>query len=148
MFTDLRFCSYIQGPDSADPQTPPATCQTIAVPLCSDLPYTDTALPNVFDHKTQHEADMELQQFYPLVKVRCSPHLKPFLCSVYTPECAAGKVRPPCRTLCEQARSGCESLMNRFGMRWPPKLGCEAFTTESCEHVSLHFVTPLIVMCP
>ncbi|XP_034467512.1 uncharacterized protein LOC117777094 [Hippoglossus hippoglossus] len=123
-----------QGQDSVDAQTSLATCQTITVPLCNDLPYTDTALPNVFGHKTQQEADMELQQFYPLVKVRCSPHLKPFLCSVYTPECVAGKVRPPCRTLCEQARSGCESLMNRFGFTWPAKLGCEAFTMESCEH--------------
>ncbi|XP_019961338.1 uncharacterized protein [Paralichthys olivaceus] len=127
-------CEHIQGPDSVDAQTPLPTCQMINVPLCKDLPYTETALPNVLGHKTQEEAGLELHQFYPLVKVECSPHLKPFLCSVYTPECVAGKVRPPCRTLCEQARSGCESLMNKFGLQWPENLRCEAFTLESCEH--------------
>ncbi|GAA6217176.1 uncharacterized protein LOC109641343 [Lates japonicus] len=109
-------------------------CQPISVPLCQDLPYTQTALPNALGHKTQEDASMEINQFVSLVKVQCSPHLKPFLCSVYTPECVAGKVRSPCRTLCEQARSGCESLMNKFGFSWPESLRCDTFTTESCEN--------------
>ncbi|XP_067456533.1 uncharacterized protein [Thunnus thynnus] len=111
-----------------------ATCQPITVPLCAGLPYTETVLPNILGHKTQDDAGLEIHQFYPLVKVQCSPHLKPFLCSVYTPECVSGKARPPCRTLCEQARSGCEPLMTKFGFRWPETLRCEAFTTESCGH--------------
>ncbi|KAI3361382.1 hypothetical protein L3Q82_012937, partial [Scortum barcoo] len=111
-----------------------ATCQAITVPLCKNLPYTETAMPNALGHRTQDSASLEINQFYPLVKVECSPHLKPFLCSVYTPECASGKVRPPCRKLCEQARSGCEPLMSKFGFKWPENLKCEAFTTESCEH--------------
>uniref|UniRef100_A0A8D3DZY9 FZ domain-containing protein n=1 Tax=Scophthalmus maximus TaxID=52904 RepID=A0A8D3DZY9_SCOMX len=119
-------------------------------------------------HFGQSQAGQEVHQFYPLVKVDCSPQLKPFLCSVYTPDCVAGKPRPPCRTLCEQARSGCESLMNKFGfvwpealrtlceqarsgcesvmnkfgLKWPEVLSCEAFTTESCEHVSLTSLLP------
>ncbi|TDH11279.1 hypothetical protein EPR50_G00059200 [Perca flavescens] len=111
-----------------------ATCEPISVPLCVGLPYTETVLPNALGHKSQEDAGMEIHQFYPLVKVECSPHLKPFLCSVYTPECVSGTPRPPCRTLCEKARYGCESLMNKFGFRWPEALRCEAFTTESCEH--------------
>ncbi|KAA8579067.1 hypothetical protein FQN60_018808 [Etheostoma spectabile] len=110
------------------------TCEPISVPLCVGLPYTETVLPNVLGHKSQDEARMEIHQFYPLVKVECSPHLKPFLCSVYTPECVSGSPRPPCRTLCDKARAGCESLMNKFGFQWPEKLRCEAFTTDSCEH--------------
>ncbi|XP_051261360.1 uncharacterized protein LOC127366462 isoform X3 [Dicentrarchus labrax] len=113
--------------------TSPATCQTITVPLCNGLPYTETILPNILGHRTQEVAGMELHQFVPLVKVQCSPHLKSFLCSVYTPKCVSGQPRPPCRTLCEQARSGCESLMNKFDVMWPESLRCEAFTTESCE---------------
>ncbi|XP_070821650.1 uncharacterized protein [Chaetodon trifascialis] len=115
-------------------QTPAAACQAITVPLCNDLPYTETVMPNVLGHKTQDDAALEAHQFHPLVKVECSTHLKPFLCSVYTPECVSGRPRPPCRTLCEHAKSGCESLMNRFGFQWPDALRCEAFTTESCEH--------------
>ncbi|KAM9852643.1 uncharacterized protein ACBR49_005704 [Aulostomus maculatus] len=111
-----------------------ARCQPITVPLCRDLPYTDTVMPNVLGHKTQEEASLQMHSFYPVVKVECSPHLKTLLCSVYTPECLSGKARPPCRTLCEQTRSACEPLMKNFGLAWPEALKCEMFTTESCEH--------------
>ncbi|XP_041799354.1 uncharacterized protein LOC121611050 isoform X2 [Chelmon rostratus] len=113
---------------------PAAACEPITVPLCKDLPYTETVLPNILGHTSQDDAGLEIYQFASLVKVECSTHLKPFLCSVYTPECVSGKPRPPCRTLCEHAKSGCESLMNKFSFRWPESLRCEAFTTESCEH--------------
>ncbi len=134
---------FFQGQNNPLHPTPtlPATCQVITVPLCRDLLYTETVLPNILDHKTQVEAALEMHQFEAFVKVGCSPQLKPFLCSVYTPECVSGKPRPPCRTLCEQARSGCESLMSKLSVPWPEALRCEAFTTESCEHVSL-FLTP------
>ncbi|XP_038566327.1 uncharacterized protein LOC119896950 [Micropterus salmoides] len=125
-------CEQVQ--DTSFALTSLAACQPITVPLCKDLPYTETVLPNILHHKTQDEAGLEMHQFAPLVQVACSPYLKPFLCSVYTPECVSGKPRPPCRTICEHARSGCESLMNRFGVQWPEALRCEAFTTESCEH--------------
>uniref|UniRef100_A0A665T9I3 FZ domain-containing protein n=1 Tax=Echeneis naucrates TaxID=173247 RepID=A0A665T9I3_ECHNA len=94
-------------------------------------------MPNLLGHSTQEEAALEVQSFASFVKVDCSPHLKQFLCSVYTPECMLGKSRPPCRKLCEQARSGCESLMNKFGFQWPEALRCEAFPTDSCQEVSL-----------
>ncbi|XP_068425090.1 uncharacterized protein [Clinocottus analis] len=125
-------CEGIHGVDS--PQTPSASCQVISVPLCRDLSYTDTVLPNVLGHATQEEAGTEVFQFAPLVKLGCSTHMKPFLCSVYTPECVSGTARPPCRTVCERALSDCQPLMNKFGLRWPDSLRCEAFTTESCEH--------------
>lgn len=115
----------------------PATCQPITVPLCKNLPYTETIMPNMLGHKTQEEAGLEVHQFFPLVKVECSPHLGPFLCSVYTPKCVSGKAKPPCRRLCEQVKLGCESLMNRFGFTWPDSLRCEKFGTEACEDVSL-----------
>ncbi|XP_041799352.1 uncharacterized protein LOC121611050 isoform X1 [Chelmon rostratus] len=125
-------CEHVQ--DVGLTPTPAAACEPITVPLCKDLPYTETVLPNILGHTSQDGAGLEVHQFAPLVKVECSTHLKPFLCSVYTPECVSGKPRPPCRTLCEHAKSGCESLMNRFGFQWPESLRCEAFTTESCEH--------------
>uniref|UniRef100_A0A8C9Z7Q9 FZ domain-containing protein n=1 Tax=Sander lucioperca TaxID=283035 RepID=A0A8C9Z7Q9_SANLU len=107
-----------------------ATCEPISVPLCVGLPYTETVLPNALGHKSQGDASMEIHQFYPLVKVECSPHLRPFLCSIYTPECVSGTPRPPCRTLCEMARSGCEGLMNSFGLSWPDELQCNLFPEE------------------
>ncbi|XP_042354170.1 atrial natriuretic peptide-converting enzyme-like [Plectropomus leopardus] len=122
----------VQGPNVSP--TPPGTCQPITVPLCSDLLYADTIMPNILGHASQEDAALEIHQFFPLVKVGCSPHLKTFLCSVYTPKCVSGRAQAPCRTLCEQARSGCESLMNKFGFQWPESMRCEAFSTESCEN--------------
>ena len=34
---------------------------------------------------------------------------------------------PPCRSLCESAREGCEELLNRIGFDWPESLQCERF---------------------
>ncbi|XP_074509017.1 uncharacterized protein LOC141778565 isoform X2 [Sebastes fasciatus] len=133
----LPTSNCVQGPVitvAPTPAAPAATCQPITVSLCSDQPYSETVLPNILGHTTQEDAGLVLQTFAPLIQVGCSTHLKPFLCSVYTPKCVLGKAQPPCRTLCEQARSGCESLMNKIGLQWPEPLRCEAFTTDSCEH--------------
>ncbi|XP_024123763.1 uncharacterized protein LOC112143791 isoform X2 [Oryzias melastigma] len=115
------------------PTVPATTCQRITVPLCADLPYTETIMPNILGHKTQEDAGLAVHQFVPFVEVECSRHLKPFLCSVYTPKCVSGRRQAPCRALCEQARSGCEPLMRKFGFPWPNALNCEAFTSEYCE---------------
>ncbi|XP_020511902.1 atrial natriuretic peptide-converting enzyme [Labrus bergylta] len=125
------------------PAAAAATCETITVPLCKDLPYTETIMPNLIGHKSQVEAGLDMQQFSSLVRVGCSPQLKPFLCSLFAPECEAGEARPPCRTLCEQARSGCESLMNKFEVQWPESFQCDKFTTESCERRPA-FILPTI----
>lgn len=111
---------------------PPPACQPIMVPICKDQPYSQTVLPNSLGHRSQDEASLELHFFAPLLHVGCSNQLKPFLCSVYTPECVHGQARPPCRTLCEQARASCEPHLKGFGFQWPAGLRCEAFGTDSC----------------
>ncbi|XP_077453725.1 uncharacterized protein LOC144072521 [Stigmatopora argus] len=124
----------VQAPQA--PPAPPTTsplCQPISIPLCQDISYAQTIMPNSLGHMSQEDAGLEVHQFYPLVKVQCSPQLKPFLCSVYVPECRAGTVRSPCKSQCEKARAGCESLMNKFGFQWPERLNCENFSTYSCE---------------
>lgn len=69
-----------------------------------------------------------MHQFFPLVKVKCSQQLKFFLCTMYVPVCTVlPKAIPPCRSLCVQARTGCETLMNKFGFEWPPSLNCDQF---------------------
>ncbi|XP_061144583.1 uncharacterized protein LOC133160692 isoform X2 [Syngnathus typhle] len=108
-------------------------CQTVTIPLCKDLTYSQTIMPNILGHATQEEAGLEMYQFAPLVRIQCSPQLKPFLCSVYVPECKAGNRLAPCKTKCEQARAGCEPLMNTFGFQWPASLNCENFSTYSCD---------------
>jgi frizzled 1/7 len=47
---------------------------------------------------------------------------------MYVPVCTVlEEALPPCRSLCNEARSGCEHLMNRFGFQWPENLECSRF---------------------
>ncbi|CAH2282413.1 frizzled-1 [Pelobates cultripes] len=103
-------------------------CQPISIPLCTDIAYNQTIMPNLLGHTNQEDAGLEVHQFYPLVKVHCSPELKFFLCSMYAPVCTVlEQALPPCRSLCDRARQGCEALMNKFGFQWPETLRCEKF---------------------
>lgn len=106
-------------------------CEPITIPLCKDIQYNETIMPNLLNHQSQKDAGMEVHQFFPLVKVRCSPYLKFFLCAMYVPVCTVLEdALPPCRSLCIQARNGCETLMNKFGFRWPEALECNKFPTS------------------
>lgn len=42
---------------------------------------------------------------------------------------------PPCRSLCEAARTGCESLINKFGFTWPENLNCGQFPHKSQDNM-------------
>jgi hypothetical protein len=59
---------------------------TLTVPMCKDIGYTMTQFPNSLGHTRQHEAGLEAHQFYPLVKINCSEHLKEFICALYFPK--------------------------------------------------------------
>ena len=108
-------------------------CEDIHISLCQDLPYNRTMFPNILSHASQDEAHLELQQFIPFVNAECSKELKPFLCSIFLPQCSSkGFITAPCKALCLNAREGCETFMNRIGMRWPEKLSCDNLPEDSC----------------
>ncbi|ELT94235.1 hypothetical protein CAPTEDRAFT_101526, partial [Capitella teleta] len=103
-------------------------CEPITIPLCKELEYNLTIMPNLLNHQKQDDAGLEVHQFFPLVKVRCSPYLKFFLCTMYVPVCTLiEEPIPPCRGLCLHAKNGCEGLMNKFGFQWPDTLDCDQF---------------------
>ncbi|XP_062852955.1 frizzled-7b isoform X1 [Trichomycterus rosablanca] len=111
-------------------------CQPISIPLCTDIQYNQTIMPNLLGHTNQEDAGLEVHQFYPLVKVQCSTDLKFFLCSMYAPVCTVlEQAIPPCRSLCERARQGCEALMNKFGFQWPERLRCENFPVHGAGEI-------------
>ncbi|CAH1244893.1 FGFR3 [Branchiostoma lanceolatum] len=114
----------------------PAKCEPITIPLCKDLDYTTASFPNHLGHVKQEDAGLDVHQFFPLVKVQCSPYFKKFLCSMYAPPCDlqrnATPLRP-CRSLCQAAKSGCEELMRKFGFQWPEKLDCGSLPTSDVE---------------
>lgn len=86
-----------------------------------------THFPNEMNHETQEEAGLEVHQFWPLVEIKCSPDLKFFLCSMYTPICIEDyhKPLPVCRSVCERAREGCEPIMEQYSFKWPERMNCE-----------------------
>ncbi|XP_031148332.1 frizzled-8-like [Sander lucioperca] len=102
-------------------------CQEISVPLCKGIGYNYTYMPNQFNHDTQDEAGLEVHQFWPLVEIKCSPDLRFFLCSMYTPICLEDykKPLPPCRSVCERAKAGCAPLMRQYGFPWPDRMRCD-----------------------
>lgn len=104
-------------------------CEEISVPMCRNLQYNMTSMPNQFNHETQHEAAMEAHQFWALVEINCAKELKFFLCSMYTPICLPNYKQPvkACRSVCVRARMGCEQYMKKFGFEWPDHMNCELF---------------------
>nr|AAC77361.1 frizzled-8 [Xenopus laevis] len=127
----LVLVSGLQGSQSAAAKE--LSCQEITVPLCKDIGYNYTYMPNQFNHDTQDEAGMEVHQFWPLVVIHCSPDLKFFLCSMYTPICLEDykKPLPPCRSVCERARAGCAPLMRQYGFAWPDRMRCDRLPEQS-----------------
>lgn len=80
---------------------------------------------------------MEVHQFFPLVKIDCSPDLNFFLCSLYAPLCTILDFPiPPCRSLCESARA-CESVMHKFDFTWPENLECSKFPEDNTEELCI-----------
>ena len=84
------------------------------------------------------QAGLEVHQFWPLVKIQCSPDLRFFLCSMYTPICLPSYTRPlpACRSLCERAKLGCLPVMQKYGFEWPKRMSCSKLPeyggTELC----------------
>ncbi|XP_046907304.1 uncharacterized protein LOC124488630 [Hypomesus transpacificus] len=107
-------------------------CELITVPMCQNLSYNQTTMPNTLGHKSQSEVTVQIAALEPLVKSVCSAELRFFLCSVHTPQCVEGVAQRPCRSLCERVRQQCQSLLEKPGMSWPHQLTCDSFPEKSC----------------
>jgi len=46
-----------------------ARCEPITIPLCKDIQYNETIMPNLLNHQRQEDAGIEVHAFFPLVKV-------------------------------------------------------------------------------
>lgn len=102
-------------------------CEEITIPMCRNIGYNYTYMPNPFNHDTQEEAALEAHQFWPLVEIHCSVDLKFFLCSMYAPICMPRypKYLPACKSVCERAKNGCAPLMRKYGFAWPERMNCD-----------------------
>jgi len=67
------FCSAISSIDQERPGE--GRCQEIAIPLCKDIGYNLTVMPNLMGHEDQSEAAIKLHEFAPLIEFGCHSHL-------------------------------------------------------------------------
>jgi frizzled protein 1/7 len=42
-------------------------CEPITIPLCKEIRYNETIMPNLLNHQKQEDAGLEVHQFFPLV---------------------------------------------------------------------------------
>lgn len=107
------------------------SCQPVTVSFCQDVGYNMSLYPT------------GMSRFYRsrlgrIVDTDCSPEIRAFLCSVYSPECVSAEQNniPPCRMLCERVMRDCEPVLIGKGIGWPKKIVCEQYPILSCANVS------------
>ena len=119
--------------------SPAGTCEELQDPLCGDLGYNMTYMPNSLE-QSQEEAGRTLDSWTPLLHHNCSKSLRPLLCFTYLPPCIQ-EVRidtimreirtsepaqlPACRELCQKVHDDCEAVMRLMGFGWPQTLECD-----------------------
>lgn len=110
-------------------------CERITIPMCIDLKYNMTSMPNLVGHSNQNDAGVSVHEFIPLVQYNCSPLLKFFLCSLYAPMCTEQVeetlVIPPCRSMCLSVKERCEPVLKKFNFPWPDILSCDNLPIQS-----------------
>nr|AQT19762.1 hypothetical protein Smed-fzd-1 [Schmidtea mediterranea] len=110
-----------------DPYNQP-NCEKIKVPACQGLLYQMTIFPNHMLHSTQDEAALEINEYVPLMRIKCHGSLQLFLCSLYFPVCTImKKALPPCRSLCLQIKKECEPILKKFYFKWPQSMSCDLY---------------------
>lgn len=105
------------------------TCEPIQIPMCQSMPYNMTRMPNLLHHSSQENAKLSIEQFEKLLEQNCSDVLLFFLCAMYAPICTVNfqpEPIPPCRSVCERARAGCERIVNEHNVSWPEYLDCSS----------------------
>eukprot|EP00794_Sanderia_malayensis_P017367 gene17367-19105_t len=117
----------------------PMKCERITIPLCQKIQYNLTYVPNMFNHPTQTDAALHAHQFWPLVRINCSPDLKLFICSTHAPVCEENYGKPllPCRSFCERVRDACSPIIKKHGMSWPEYLDCDKFPEKTHKTVCM-----------
>ncbi|GAB6029468.1 Frizzled-10 [Chamberlinius hualienensis] len=116
-------------------------CERITIPLCRDMPYNMTRMPNLMENSKQAEAGIRIHEYKPLIEYGCSKHLKFFLCSLFAPMCTeqVDVPIPSCRALCEEVRDSCLPVMQRFSFPWPAMLNCSRFPVPEKNGLCMQF---------
>lgn len=119
-----------------------------------NLPYNTTSFPNFLGHQSQRESSVswESSLFPALVQTGCYQFLMFYACTLLVPKCDPLTMRrvPPCRSvsaalvlgggsasdpppgrsLCQNAKGRCESVLSIVGLQWPEDSDCTQFPEE------------------
>ncbi|CAL4122163.1 unnamed protein product [Meganyctiphanes norvegica] len=122
----------------------PRSCERITVPMCKEMPYNKTRMPNLLGHFTQNEAAIHVHEFMPMVNLGCSKYLRFFLCSLYAPMCTTVSGTdipsiPSCKSICLEVKSTCLPLLQSLNYTWPAPLECERLPTPSDGGLCMEF---------
>ena len=103
-------------------------CEPIQIEICRSMQWNMTSMPNLLSHSTQQNAVLSIEPWKELLDTGCSDVLLFFLCAMYAPICTMhfSEPVPPCKSVCQTAKSGCEPIMNQYNVSWPTNLDCIA----------------------
>uniref|UniRef100_A0A8C9DTE9 Atrial natriuretic peptide-converting enzyme n=1 Tax=Prolemur simus TaxID=1328070 RepID=A0A8C9DTE9_PROSS len=111
-----------------------SACTNITHVQCQMLPYHATPAP-LFSIVKNMDMEKFLKFFTYLHRLSCYQHIMLFGCSLAFPECIIdGDDRRgllPCRSFCEAAREGCESVLGMINYTWPDFLKCSQFQNQT-----------------
>uniref|UniRef100_A0A0K0DXJ0 Frizzled-4 n=1 Tax=Strongyloides stercoralis TaxID=6248 RepID=A0A0K0DXJ0_STRER len=113
-------------------QTNKNRCVPVTLPICKDIPYNYTFIPNpIFPHDpaTLH---LQTDHFKPLIRTQCNPHIKFFICSVFAPMCPESlpQAVTSCKSVCQEVKKDCIKIFTEFDIQWPESLDCDKFPEE------------------
>ncbi|XP_072424881.1 atrial natriuretic peptide-converting enzyme isoform X5 [Chiloscyllium punctatum] len=121
-----------------DSRTNCSKCEPITLELCMNQPYNSTIYPNYLSHRDQKEASIswEFSLFPNLVQTNCYKYLMFFACSILVPKCdyETNQRVPPCRSLCEDSKNHCETVLSMVGLQWPEDTDCKQFPRETSDN--------------
>ncbi|XP_014993476.3 carboxypeptidase Z [Macaca mulatta] len=134
-------CEFERNP-AGECHRPPAaesvTCVDLQLRTCSDAAYNHTTFPTLLQHRSWEvvEASSEyilLSVLHQLLEGQCNPDLRLLGCAVLAPRCEGGRVRRPCRHICEGLREACQPAFDAIDMAWPYFLDCHLYFTSEDE---------------
>lgn len=119
----------------------PRKCERITIPMCLEMPYNTTRMPNLLGHFSQGQAAIQVHEFMPLVDIGCSNYLRFFLCSIYAPMCTpvVGTAIPSCRSICLEVRAKCLPVLRTFNFTWPAALNCSRLPTPEGDGLCMEY---------
>ncbi|XP_038411956.1 atrial natriuretic peptide-converting enzyme isoform X4 [Canis lupus familiaris] len=110
-----------------------SACLNITHSQCQLLPYHATPTP-LFSIANNMDMEKFLKFFLYLHRLSCYQHIMLFGCSLAFPECVGDGDSHgllPCRSFCEAAKEGCESVLGMVNASWPDFLACSQFRNQT-----------------